>query len=180
MKKILVLLIMLAFVVQFSNCKKKENPPEDLTSQGSFTFNSISYNTPSSYFVYASNYCAIAFVSNSIHFDTIEQEWKGIGNFVDFNEILGSSPSGLQTGTFTENFQPQVGNYSTAGIHLNYNFEVDTGYYNHSINGSITIQKQGDTYVIQYNFITYKVVDFVFPKGESLRLLSKYNTMNYA
>ncbi|MCX6246579.1 MAG: hypothetical protein NTW10_02495 [Bacteroidetes bacterium] len=153
MKKVLYLAFLFLISISFYSCKKTDNSGVySSTNQNGFTVNSTFFNTEKAGIAIANDTFALIFYSTSVSFDQIEQEWKGIGHAVEFDELISSNiVNGFPVGNFIFYKNPQIGYFTEAASRTNYNFTADTGNERECVRGNINISKTGNQFQITYN-----------------------------
>jgi hypothetical protein len=141
----------------YFSCKKKTNDPPTPTPtyQNGFHVYNTFRETNNAVFYNDNGTVGFAFTSSSLHLDTIEGVWHGIGDGLNIEEIFTNTKTGIPTGNFVLNSSGAVGTFNDAMMILDYDFDADTGMDSYAISGTITISQVNDNYLLQYNLVMY-------------------------
>jgi len=153
MKKSIWLLTALIIISLISSCKKNGNTAENTVSTtNGFKINNTFYTTELAGINVINDTFQLIFYSKSVSFDTTQQQWKGTGHAVAYNELISSNiVNGIPIGNFQFSANTQIGCFTEAITRVNYNFSQNSGIERDCISGNINISKIGSTYKIVYS-----------------------------
>ena len=149
---ILFLILLLTFSLLYS-CKKTDNTSENtVSSPNGFKINNIFYNTELAGVNVINDTFQLILYSKSVSFDTNQQQWKGSGHAVAYNELLSSTiVNGIPIGNFQFSINAQHGYFTEAITRTNFNFTQNSGIERDCIFGNINISKSGSLFKIVYD-----------------------------